>query len=134
MPKSTANFQIQDIKTLETAVQRAKLGHTEKNEAIKNLSKAAAQLEKDFTPNDNFQQLIERERRDSWKYGGRTVFGKAQPPKKKPVQPRLEQQVAELALRTKIKSRVVLCVYKTSSILSDLPPSYVTTWSYTTIS
>ncbi len=72
------------IKTLETALHRAKLGHTEKNEAIKNLAKAAQQLEKDFLPNDNFEQLIERERNDSWKYGGRTVFGKAKPPKKKP--------------------------------------------------
>ena len=72
------------IKTLETAVNRAKLGLTEKNEAIKNLSKAAQQLEKDFQPNNNFDQLIQRERDDSWKYGGRTVFGKAKPPKPKP--------------------------------------------------
>ncbi len=69
------------IQTLQNAVQRAKLGNTEKNEAIKNLSKAAQQLEKDFQPNNNFEQLIERERNNSWKYGGRTVFGKAQPPK-----------------------------------------------------
>lgn len=72
------------IKTLEVAVQRAKLGNSDKNEAIKNLSKAAIQLEKDFQPNDNFDQLIERERANSWKHGGRTVFGKAQPPKQKP--------------------------------------------------
>ncbi len=71
------------IKTLETAVQKAKIGLTEKNEAIKKLSVAARNLEKDFQPNNNFDQLIERERRDSWKYGGRTVFGKAQPPKSK---------------------------------------------------
>lgn len=72
------------IKTLETAVQRAKLGNSDKNEAIKNLSKAAIQLEKDFQPNNNFAELIKKERDDSWKYGGRTVFGKAQPPKPKP--------------------------------------------------
>lgn len=69
------------IQTLEKAVQRAKLGSTDKSEAIKNLSKAAQQLERDFQPNNNFNQLIENERRDSWKYGGRTVFGKAEPPK-----------------------------------------------------
>ena len=68
------------IQTLQNAVHRAKLGNTEKNEAIKSLSKAAQQLEKDFQPNDNFEQLIQRERNDSWKYGGRTVFGKAKPP------------------------------------------------------
>ncbi len=69
------------IKTLKTGILRAKLGNTDKNEAIKSLSKAAQQLEKDFQPNNNFEQLIARERRDSWKYGGRTVFGKAKPPK-----------------------------------------------------
>jgi len=69
------------IQTLEHAIQRAKMGHSEKNEAIKNLSKAALQLEKDFVPNNNFEQLIERERKESWKYGGRTVMGKAKHPK-----------------------------------------------------
>ena len=69
------------IKTLEVAVQRAKLGNSDKNEAIKGLAKASKQLEENFQPNNNFEQLIERERRDSWKYGGRTVMGKAKPPK-----------------------------------------------------
>lgn len=69
------------IKTLETGILRAKLGNIDKNEAIKSLNKAAQQLEKDFQPNNNFEQLIARERRDSWKYGGRTVFGRAKPPK-----------------------------------------------------
>ncbi len=69
------------IKTLEVAVQRAKLGNSDKNEAIKGLAKASKQLEQNFEPNNNFEQLIERERRDSWKYGGRTVMGKAKPPK-----------------------------------------------------
>ena len=71
------------IQTLDNAVRHAKLGNADKNEAIKNLSKAAQMLEKDFQPNNNFEQLIQRERNDSWKYGGRTVFGKAQPPAKK---------------------------------------------------
>ena len=74
------NVYDEAIQTLETAIRRAKIGHTEKNEAIKSLSKAAQQLEKDFQPNNNFDQLIERERSESWKYGGRTVFGKARPP------------------------------------------------------
>ncbi len=69
------------IHTLQTAVERSKLGISDKNDAIKNLSKAAQRLEDSFKPNDNFGQLIERERNDSWKYGGRTVFGKALPAK-----------------------------------------------------
>lgn len=71
------------IHTLETAVQKAKMGHTEKSEALKNLTKAAQLLEKDFKPNNNFDQLVQHERDESWKYGGRTVMGKAMPPKKK---------------------------------------------------
>lgn len=77
------------IAVLDTAVRKAKLGQNDKNEAIKNLAKAAQQLEASFTPNENFGQLIEKERNESWKYGGRTVFGKAQPPKPKGVQLKL---------------------------------------------
>ncbi|OJW85223.1 MAG: hypothetical protein BGO69_06285 [Bacteroidetes bacterium 46-16] len=69
------------IQTLQTAVEKAKLGFNDKNAAIKNLGKAALRLEENFKPNDNFEQLIARERNESWKYGGRTVFGKALPPK-----------------------------------------------------
>ena len=69
------------IGVLQTAVQRSKLGFQEKADAIRRLSGIAAEAEKNFTPNDNFEALIEKERADSWKYGGRTVFGKAQPPK-----------------------------------------------------
>lgn len=65
---------------LQNAIHRAKLGNSDKNEAIKRLSKIAENAEKDFTPNANFDKVIEQERNDSWKYGGRTVFGKAKPP------------------------------------------------------
>ena len=68
------------ISTLKSALQKAKIGDSEKNEAIKSLHKIAEAMEKDFVPNNNFDKIIEQERRDSWKYGGRTVFGKAQPP------------------------------------------------------
>ena len=65
---------------LQTAIYKAKLGQTEKSEAIKRLSKIAENAEKDFVPNANFDKVIEQERNDSWRYGGRTVFGKAKPP------------------------------------------------------
>jgi hypothetical protein len=68
------------ISTLQTAVYKAKLGQSEKAEAIKRLSKIAENAEKDFTPNANFDKVIEEERNNSWKYGGRTVMGKAKPP------------------------------------------------------
>jgi hypothetical protein len=68
------------IAVLQTAVYKSKLGLNDKNEAIKRLSKIAERAEKDFTPNANFDQVIEQERTNSWKYGGRTVFGRAKPP------------------------------------------------------
>ncbi|MFD2163607.1 DUF763 domain-containing protein [Paradesertivirga mongoliensis] len=69
------------IATLQNAVQKAKIGNSDKQQAIRKLSEIAIQAEKDFIPNANFEQLIEKERNESWKYGGQTVFGKAQPPK-----------------------------------------------------
>ncbi|WP_423149648.1 DUF763 domain-containing protein [Rubrolithibacter danxiaensis] len=68
------------ITTLQNAVHRAKIGQSDKQQAIKKLTEIAQRAEKDFIPNSNFEQLIEKERADSWKYGGRTVFGKAKPP------------------------------------------------------
>jgi hypothetical protein len=68
------------IGVLQNAIQRAKLGNDEKNEAIKRLTNIAQAAEKDFTPNANFNKVIEQERNNSWKYGGRTVFGKAKTP------------------------------------------------------
>jgi len=70
------------IGVLQTAIYKARLGQAEKNDAIKRLHKIAEQAEKDFTPNANFDQVVEKERDNSWKYGGRTVFGKAKPPVK----------------------------------------------------
>jgi hypothetical protein len=69
------------IDTLQHAVSKAKLGASEKNEAIKKLHSIAARAEKDFIPNDHFDALIEKERNESWKYGGKTVFGNAKKPK-----------------------------------------------------
>jgi uncharacterized protein len=69
------------ISTLKNAVEKAKIGITDKQKAIKSLHVLAVSLEKDFVPNNNFDQLIEKERAESYKYGGRTVFGKAKPQK-----------------------------------------------------
>ncbi|AWH85725.1 DUF763 domain-containing protein [Flavobacterium album] len=69
------------ISTLQTAIHRAKIGNSDKMQAIKKLSEISWNAEKDFTPNTNFDALIQKERDESWKYGGRTVFGKAKPPK-----------------------------------------------------
>lgn len=69
------------IATLQTAIQRARVGNSDKADAIRKLGEIARNAEKDFTPNDNLDVLIAKERAESYKYGGRTVFGPAKPPK-----------------------------------------------------
>jgi hypothetical protein len=68
------------IKTLQTAIQKAKIGNSDKLQSIKKLSELSRQAENSFTPNTNFDALIQKERDESYKYGGRTVFGDAIPP------------------------------------------------------
>jgi hypothetical protein len=69
------------IGTLRTAINKAKIGQSEKLEALRKLSEISIKAEEHFTPNNNFDALIEKERNESWRYGGRTIFGNAQPPK-----------------------------------------------------
>jgi hypothetical protein len=68
------------IATLQTAIHKSKIGNGDKLQAIRKLSEIAQRAEKDFEPNANFDAVIQKERADSWKYGGRTVFGKEQNP------------------------------------------------------
>ena len=68
------------IDMLRTSVEKAKLGFTDKQQAIKNLSIVAEEMEKDFHPDGGIEKVIAKERAESYKYGGRTVFGKAKPP------------------------------------------------------
>ncbi len=76
----------QTIRVLETAVQKAKIGEQDRSDALKKLSETAMALEKDFVPNDRFADWVEEERRQSWRYGGRTVMGKVPPPANDSVQ------------------------------------------------
>lgn len=68
------------LSVLHQSINRSKLGNNDKVEAIKKLSQIAQQAEQGFTPNADFDKVIERERNESWRYGGRTVMGKAKPP------------------------------------------------------
>jgi uncharacterized protein len=78
------------ISTLQTAVEKAKMDNSDKQLAIKKLHEIATRAEKDFIPQDNLQEVMQKERDDSWKYGGKTVFGDAkQPASKKGTQLRL---------------------------------------------
>lgn len=77
------NVYDETISVLKDAVNRAKIGQSDKQEAIRKLSVLSQQVEKDFIPNARLEELIREERDNSWQYGGRTVMGKAQPPDKK---------------------------------------------------
>ncbi|MCZ4243612.1 DUF763 domain-containing protein [Pedobacter punctiformis] len=67
------------ISILSKAVEKAKIGFTDKQQAIKSLHQIAQNAEQNFIPNLDFDKVIEKERNESWKYGGRTVFGKEKP-------------------------------------------------------
>jgi len=70
------------ISILQHSVEKSKIGDDDKSKAIKNLTLLAQNMEKDFVPDENlFDKVIERERNESYKYGGKTVFGNAKPPK-----------------------------------------------------
>lgn len=76
------NVYDETINMLQTSVEKAKIGDTDKKEAIRNLSVVSQIIEQSFVPDEDlFEKAILREREQSWKYGGRTVFGKEKPPK-----------------------------------------------------
>lgn len=83
-PVPTATYD-ETIHLLKTAVEKGELGHTDKQQAIRRLHHLSLQIEKDFMPNHRFDELVEKERAQSYQYGGRTVFGKAKPPEKNKV-------------------------------------------------
>lgn len=70
------------IEIFDRSIHLAKLGDKEKSEALRNLSKVSLEMERGFTPNDNFDKIIQKERDESYLYGGRTVSGKAKKPDK----------------------------------------------------
>jgi len=70
----------QTIAALKSSVAKAKLGETDKQEAIKKLTLLAQKAEKDFVPNDNFKTLLQKENNEAWKYGGRSIKGFSKPP------------------------------------------------------
>ena len=70
------------ISVLRSAVERSKMGLTDKQKAVRQLSSMAWKLEESFTPNPFFKEVLQKEKDQSYLYGGMTVFGKAKPPKK----------------------------------------------------
>lgn len=77
------------IQVFDKAIHQSKLGYNEKSEALKNLSRISQQMEKSYTPNNYFDDLVKHERDNSYKYGGKTVFGDAKKPDNEPRQLKL---------------------------------------------
>lgn len=63
------------ILTLKNAVEKAKIGDSDKQNAIKKLTALAQKAEANFVPNTDFEALVQKEKEDAWKYGGRTIKG-----------------------------------------------------------
>ncbi|MDD6210591.1 MAG: DUF763 domain-containing protein [Bacteroidales bacterium] len=70
------------IEIFDKAIHQSKLGNKEQSEALKNLSRISQEIEKNFTPNNFFDDLIRHERNHSFEYGGKTVYGDAKRPEK----------------------------------------------------
>lgn len=63
------------IDTLKNSVEKAKIGDSDKQSVIQKLTQITQKAERNFTPNDNFEALLQKEKDDAWKYGGRTING-----------------------------------------------------------
>lgn len=74
------------INTLKVSVEKARIGETDRQKAIQQLSRLAMKVEETFEPKNFLDDVIQRERDESYRHGGMTVMGKAVPPKKKPNQ------------------------------------------------
>jgi len=69
-----------NIEILKKAINKSMLGQSEKREAFRRLHNSVLKAEKNFTPNNNFDEVIRKEREKSYRYGGMTVNGPAKPP------------------------------------------------------
>jgi hypothetical protein len=69
------------ISVLKAAVEKSKIGLTDKQKAIQQLSSLAWKTEEMFTPHPFFEDVVQKERDESHLHGGMTVLGKAMPPK-----------------------------------------------------
>lgn len=61
------------IAVLKSAVDRSKIGVSDKQQAIRQLSSMAWKIEETFTPNPFFEKVVEEERANAPLYGGMTA-------------------------------------------------------------
>ena len=63
----------ESIRVLQDSIEKSKLGYNEKSECIRKLHSTALRIEEQCEPDADFDAVIERERRHSKEWGGRTV-------------------------------------------------------------
>jgi len=63
----------ESIRVLQDSIEKSKLGYNEKSECIRKLHSTALRIEQQCEPDADFDAVIERERRHSKEWGGRTV-------------------------------------------------------------
>ena len=86
------------IALFDDAIHRARLGDRDKADALRNLSQIAARMEENYTPSPFLDDWIARERANAWRWGGRTVAGKEQPPKKSETEEQAATRPCQLSL------------------------------------
>ena len=68
------------IVSLKDALDKAKIGRSDKIKAIGKLSEMSRKAEENFEPNEDLEAVIKNEKRNAYKYGGRTIQGFSRPP------------------------------------------------------
>jgi len=64
----------ESIRILHQSVKKAKIGFYDKQKAIKKLHQISMDIEKNFNPGSNISPILQHERQNSAKWGGKTVF------------------------------------------------------------
>ncbi|MBQ1869815.1 MAG: DUF763 domain-containing protein [Treponema sp.] len=67
------NIYDESIRILGDSIEKSKLGYKDKSECLKRLHKTALQIEKNCSPQADFDKTIAREKEHSIEWGGRTV-------------------------------------------------------------
>lgn len=66
----------ESIKILHESIEKSKLGYNDKSECIKRLHTTALQIERNCSPEVDFDKAVDYEKKHSSYWGGRTVFKK----------------------------------------------------------
>jgi uncharacterized protein len=75
------NIYDETISFLKNALNRARIGYSDRKDALKKLSALTLRIEKTAEPYAHFSKVLEKEHREAKLFGGRTVFDKTNNPR-----------------------------------------------------